>query len=193
MPPAPRKRTRKRKRRALSVSSSSSSSSSDSDAPATAKALPEPKAAIPLPSDDSSSSESSSSSSDSDSEPEQNLESITANTSGKSAPPAARPPPNRRDSPSPPPPSPTLPSFLPPKDAAEFENTEQEMKEKFRKFWMASVADGFKEDLEQIRVKEPNLGQSRLAMLIDSLASGADVFSSTTQRDGVNEMQVVLD
>ena len=25
------------------------------------------------------------------------------------------------------------------------------MKEKFRKFWMASMADGFKDDLEQIR------------------------------------------
>lgn len=25
------------------------------------------------------------------------------------------------------------------------------MKDKFRKFWMTSVADGFKDDLEQIR------------------------------------------
>ncbi|KAJ7062799.1 hypothetical protein C8F01DRAFT_1251610 [Mycena amicta] len=99
--------------------------------------------------------------------------------------------PPRRDSPSPPPPSPTLPSFLPPADAPNFEDAEKEMKARFRTFWMASVADGFKDDLEQIRVKEPNLGQSRLALLIDSLASGADVFSSTA--DGVNEMEVVLE
>jgi ribosome assembly protein 3 len=28
---------------------------------------------------------------------------------------------------------------------------EQILKEKFRKFWMTSVADGFKDDLEEIR------------------------------------------
>jgi ribosome assembly protein 3 len=28
---------------------------------------------------------------------------------------------------------------------------EQILKDKFRKFWMASVADGFKDDLEEIR------------------------------------------
>jgi hypothetical protein len=27
------------------------------------------------------------------------------------------------------------------------------MKARFKKFWMASVADGFKDDLEEIRVK----------------------------------------
>ncbi|KAF8169056.1 hypothetical protein K438DRAFT_1983631 [Mycena galopus ATCC 62051] len=58
---------------------------------------------------------------------------------------------------------------------------------------MASVADGFKDDLEEIRVKEPNLGASRLALLIDSLASGADVFSSTAQGSEINEMEVVLE
>jgi hypothetical protein len=68
-------------------------------------------------------------------------------------------------------------------------------KDKFRKFWMTSIADGFKDDLEEIR-KEPNLGSSRLSMLIDSLASGADVFSSSSQPGGgnaINEMEVVLD
>ncbi|KAJ7683518.1 hypothetical protein B0H17DRAFT_1073889, partial [Mycena rosella] len=60
------------------------------------------------------------------------------------------------------------------------------MKARFKKFWMASVADGFKDDLEEIRVKEPNLGASRLGLLIDSLASGADVFTSTAQ--GANEI-----
>jgi len=59
---------------------------------------------------------------------------------------------------------------------------------------MASVADGFKDDLEEIR-KEPNLGASRLALLIDSLASGADVFTSSRPGDSqaINEMEVVLE
>ncbi|KAJ7815965.1 hypothetical protein B0H14DRAFT_2845865 [Mycena olivaceomarginata] len=86
----------------------------------------------------------------------------------------------------PPPPSGALPTFIPPLQ----EDAEQLMKARFKKFWMASVADGFKDDLEEIRVKEPNLGSSRLGLLIDSLASGADVFSSTAD---INEMQVVLE
>jgi len=68
------------------------------------------------------------------------------------------------------------------------------MRDKFRKFWMASVAEGFKDDLEQIR-KEPNLNTTKLAMLIDSLASGADVFTSETKRmgkSGVDEVEVIL-
>jgi len=71
---------------------------------------------------------------------------------------------------------------------------EQVLKDRFRKFWMASVADGFKDDLEQIR-KEPGLTTSRLAMLIDSLASGADVYNSSAAAgsSSVNEMEVVLD
>lgn len=68
------------------------------------------------------------------------------------------------------------------------------MKEKFRKFWMSAVADGFKDDLETIQ-KEPNLTKARLALLVDSLASGADVFSSSTTILGgqVNDMQVILE
>lgn len=44
-------------------------------------------------------------------------------------------------------------------------------------------------------MKEPGLTTSRLAMLIDSLASGADVFPSMTSSgsSGANEMEVVLD
>ncbi|KAF7305843.1 Rsa3 domain-containing protein [Mycena chlorophos] len=186
----PRKRTRKRKRRALSTSSSSSSSSSEIDVPVAPKAPPIPvKTAEPSSSaddsDEESSSGSDSSSSDSDTGPY-----TTKSMPTKGAPTTTRL--QRRDSPSPPPQSPTLPSFLPPPDSPNVVDAEKEMKERFRKFWMASVADGFKDDLEQLRVKEPNLGQSRLALLIDSLASGADVFSSTTQADGVNEMQVLL-
>nr|GAT53094.1 predicted protein [Mycena chlorophos] len=190
----PRKRTRKRKRRALSISSSSSSSSSESDAPVAPKPPSIPaKTAEPASSSEEEEDSSSSSDDSSDSSSESEAELVaTKPAPTKSAPRAARPP--RRDSPSPEPHSPTLPSFLPPPDAPNFVDAEKEMKERFRKFWMASVADGFKDDLEQIRVKEPNLGQSRLALLIDSLASGADVFSSSTsQADGVNEMEVLLE
>lgn len=60
---------------------------------------------------------------------------------------------------------------------------------------MASMADGFKDDLEEIR-KEPNLGTSKLSLLIDSLASGADVFTSSSHSDrsgGINEIEVILE
>lgn len=75
---------------------------------------------------------------------------------------------------------------------------------------MGSVADGFRDDLEQIRkvsyatsaaffvwrftdLKEPHMTTSRLSLLIDSLASGADVFtSSSTKSNNVNEMDIVL-
>jgi len=67
---------------------------------------------------------------------------------------------------------------------------EQQLKDKFRQFWMSAIADGFKDDLEEIR-KEPNLGPSRLALLIDSLAAGAEVFSSNDDTT-INEMDVVL-
>lgn len=83
------------------------------------------------------------------------------------------------------------------------------MKDRFRKFWLATVADGFKDDLEEIRkvrsrlfslvlalsfepfLQEPNLGSSRLALLIDSLASGADVFANQNE-NSTSEMDIVL-
>jgi ribosome assembly protein 3 len=86
---------------------------------------------------------------------------------------------------------------------------EQQLKDKFRQFWMSAIADGFKDDLEEIRkvcvamiylwelsnaqfsFQEPNLGSSRLALLIDSLAAGAEVFSSNDDTT-INEMDVVL-
>jgi ribosome assembly protein 3 len=41
--------------------------------------------------------------------------------------------------------------------------------------------------------KEPDMTKSRLALLIDSLASGGEVFSSHVREDGgLNEMDVVL-
>ncbi|KAJ3511476.1 hypothetical protein NLJ89_g4079 [Agrocybe chaxingu] len=189
-PPAPRKRNRKRKRRAASSSSSSSSSdSSDSsgdDVPAKKIA---PKAQIPQES--SSSLSSSSESSDSSSSDE---EEVTTNAvpRGRQEEKDIAPKPARRLSPSPSPRPGELPSFLPSKDTTGGSKLqEQELKNKFRQFWMASVADGFRDDLETIR-KEPNLGTSRLALLIDSLAAGADVFTSSTNNSGINEMEVVL-
>jgi len=58
---------------------------------------------------------------------------------------------------------------------------------------MQSVADAFQDDLVQIH-KEPGMSKSRLAMLVDSLASGADVFTTNTltETGGVNEMDVVM-
>jgi len=58
---------------------------------------------------------------------------------------------------------------------------------------MQSVADAFQDDLVQIH-KEPGMNKSRLAMLVDSLASGADVFTSNSLAEtrDVNEMDVVM-
>lgn len=64
--------------------------------------------------------------------------------------PSSRPahpePPLQRDSPSPQH-NVDIPPFIP-NNAPE---SEQALKEKFRKFWMASIAEGFKDDLEEIR------------------------------------------
>ena len=77
---------------------------------------------------------------------------------------------------------------------------------------MASVADAFKDDLEEIRkvskllsmyacsslifyLQEPNLTTSRLAMLIDSLAAGGDVLTSSRVEpdSSMTEMEIVLE
>jgi len=59
---------------------------------------------------------------------------------------------------------------------------------------MTTIVDAFADDLDELR-KEPNMNPSRLALLIDSLASGAEVFSSSAQHgtNDVNEMEVVLE
>ena len=140
-PPTQRKRNRKRKRRAASSSSSSSSSTSEDEAPQTTtqKIVP-----VPLP-------ESNSSSSDSDS-------SGTSSSDEEDTIPRGRQPPNvapktpRQFSSSPSPPSAALPSFLPSENAGDDAGSkEKELKDRFRQFWMTSVADGFKDDLEEIR------------------------------------------
>jgi len=186
-PPTQRKRNRKRKRRAASTSSSSDSSSShstdDEASKTTTKIVPVvPSLSQPqLESDSSSDSESSSS------------DDTTAEIPRGRQPKNVTPKTPRQFSLSPPPPSAALQSFLPSENAeVDTGSKEKELQNRFRQFWMTSVADGFKEDLEEIR-KEPNLGTSRLALLIDSLAAGADVFSSSSiENDTLNEMDVIL-
>lgn len=57
---------------------------------------------------------------------------------------------------------------------------------------MANIADAYKDDLEVIR-KEPELGANKLNMLIDSLASGADIYSSIAPKPGqISDMEVAL-
>ncbi|KAK7436615.1 hypothetical protein VKT23_002707 [Stygiomarasmius scandens] len=182
-PPVQRKRNRKRKRRVeFSSSSSSSSDSSDEsgDEKTTTITLAAPKTKEIQPSDSDSSSSSSSSSSDSDSDDERPVKNIKSTDTTRSIR-AAIP-----REPSPPPPSIAIPSFIP--ENRVDSTHEQEMKEKFKKFWMSTVADGFKDDLEEIR-KEPNLTTTKLSLLIDSLASGAEVFST----ENVNEVEMVLE
>ncbi|KAH9034772.1 hypothetical protein EDB85DRAFT_1946692 [Lactarius pseudohatsudake] len=88
-------------------------------------------------------------------------------------------------SPSPSPPPVGLPPFLPSEGSgSRADEEEQALRNRFRQFWMASVADAFSDDLERIR-KEPSMTKSRLALLIDSLASGGE-------RGEMNEMEVVL-
>ncbi|KAL0954154.1 hypothetical protein HGRIS_005291 [Hohenbuehelia grisea] len=198
-----RKRNRKRKRRAASTDSSSSSSSSDSDE---SVALTPKVTSTPIAPEQSSSDESSSSSSSSDSDSDLDDHVTPSHQQPSvehSAPGAERPRRERGRSPpsrSPSPPSTAIPSFLPastsssdnPGDATAAADQEQQLKDRFRKFWMASVAEGFGDDLEKLR-KEPNLTTSRLGLLIDSLAAGADVFSSSSaSHNGINEMDVVL-
>ncbi|KAF8638115.1 hypothetical protein AX17_002435 [Amanita inopinata Kibby_2008] len=204
-----RKRNRKRKRRVAFSSSSSSSSSDESSGESpdesVAKVQKSPqkvvRIAVPKASSESASSSSSSDSSSeedaagtkgvqrptqSSNESRTHIQKGTAEISSRT---------HASLSPSPSPPPPTLPTFLP-ENGSKDDNVknQQVLREKFRKFWMASAAEGFRDDLEQIR-KEPNLNTSKLALLIDSLASGADVFTSSEKdgENGVNEINVILD
>ncbi|KAL1741965.1 hypothetical protein HDZ31DRAFT_5208, partial [Schizophyllum fasciatum] len=126
----------------------------------------------------SSSNDSSSSESESDSDSSSD-EGDTAQTAQGARPAATS---TSRRSPSPPLPSTDIPSLLPEKTAPGAQEKEQELRDKFRKFWMSAVVDGFKDDLEEIR-KEPNLTTPKLSLLIDSLASGAGVFSPAGKGD----------
>ncbi|KZT20583.1 hypothetical protein NEOLEDRAFT_1075397 [Neolentinus lepideus HHB14362 ss-1] len=196
MPPAKpvqqRKRNRKRKRRAASSSESSSESSSDeSSTPQVATKVQTTEKEKPV----SDESDESSSSSDSESESEAEQPRVEAGVREADAPKAnssQKAPPRQRSLSVSPPPA-TIPPFPPTSGVPGQESSdEQALKEKFRKFWMSSIADGFKDDLDVIR-KEPNMTSSRLGLLIESLAAGTDVFSSSPDKDRINEMEVVLD
>lgn len=144
-PVAPRKRNRKRKRRAASESSSSSSSSdSDSDEEQT-----KPPVAKQIVQPEESSSESSDTSSESESEHEAPVTTVSSTTARKSIP--SKKPQIVRRTPSPSPPPSKIPDFINSKVSENKDAQEQIMKDKFRRFWMTSVADGFKDDLEEIR------------------------------------------
>jgi hypothetical protein len=103
--------------------------------------------------------------------------------------PKTRPERSRSPSMSPSPPPSAIPPFLPNSKDATYAAKQAEMKDRFRTFWMSSIAGGFRDDLDRIR-QEPNMNKTRLTMLIDSLASGADVFQSES---GVDEMELVLE
>ena len=138
--PAPRKRTRKRKRRAVSVSSSSSSSqpsssSEEESSSDTIRKVPvTPKPAV---------------SSESESDSDSDTSSIV--TPSKDGLTLSQKPNKVHRSPSPSPPPVEIPSFLPPRRDVSAEEKEKDLKDKFRKFWMSSVADGFRDDLEELR------------------------------------------
>ena len=156
--PAARKRNRKRKRRAASSSSDSDSSNSDSSSDGGQKTTVVKRVAVTTknpPTPSASSSSSSASSSDEDSDEEKMVE-TTANAPTHTGA-AVTAVTTRPRSLSPTPPSATIPSFVPTVDASEDAvRSEQQLKERFRSFWMTSLADAFKDDLEQIRkVRRP--------------------------------------
>lgn len=152
-PPKPtptRKRNRKRKRRAASSSSSDGDSSSDSDAsrlPTTPKALPPVRvpSTAPSPDDEDTSSCGDESSEDESVHHEVALQKLQTSTDT----PRRSLSPDRRPCPVPP---------LP-----ENSQDKEVLRQRFRKFWMTSVADAFSDDLGEIRkVRRP---QSFLVIL----------------------------
>ena len=171
-PTAPRRRNRKRKRR-LASSSESSSDSSDSSSDDTSKKTPAKKAPLKkqatpsLVESSSSPSLSSSSLSSSDSENEDKTShvgepAIALISSAKSRrDDSGHPVPTPRPrSPSPTPPPADAPPFLPPEGSSSRAQDEQALRDRFRQFWMASVADAFGDDLEQIRQVRPQSSKS---------------------------------
>ncbi len=164
-----RKRNRKRKRRNVSISSSSESSDS-SDSSSDEQVVKMPTKTSKAPPLHESSSSSSSSSEDESSESEHD-ESHSARKFQSTSSQAAAPS-NAQDEILPPasgstnlhtrPPSPPplrnvpAPQLIPQRDAAgnlssADSEKDKELKDKFRKFWMSSIADAFSDDLNEIR------------------------------------------
>ena len=216
--PVQRKRNRKRKRRDVSSSSSSSDSDSSSDVDSVTKSKAV-TASVPLATATGSDSGSGSSSSDatsssSDSDEEEESREAQQDRDGQNATDENRPDSESKSKakarvPSPPP----LHNVPVPSLTAGNIEKEQELKARFRQFWMGSIAEAFADDLNEIRKvsahtrcrfvtqdsrtqklsQEPNMTQSRLGLLIDSLAAGADVYSSRGPGgEGTSEMAIVL-
>ena len=155
-----RKRNRKRKRRVASSSESSSSASEDSSSspedenPTTVKLKTQVSAKPVVSEDPSSSSESSESESERDSSSEagsdhegDDVDMLDASVPNKKSGKQEKVVYSRSPSPTPTP----IPSFLPTKpDGSVDTESEQQLKDRFRKFWMQSVADAFQDDLVQI-------------------------------------------
>jgi ribosome assembly protein 3 len=164
-PTAPRRRNRKRKRRQASSSPSSDSSDSTSDESEVPKKThikeaplikPQATRSSPSPSLSSSSSSSSDSEGSDDDDDDDNGAPVSHPASSSAIPQRTDSEPaktrdHRRRSPSPSPPPADAPPFLPPEGSSNRAQDEQALRNRFRQFWMASVADAFADDLEQIR------------------------------------------
>jgi ribosome assembly protein 3 len=150
MPPAtssreaPKKRNRKRKRRQAASSSSSSSSSSEEEGVSSSKP---PNTNQPVPpeelikEDTEDSSSSSSSEDDSTSGDDENAEMKSPKDAKRQLPSRSPSPVDHR-----------LPINIPLEPSNEEEKQrDAELKEKFRKFWMRTTAEGFKDELGQIQ------------------------------------------
>lgn len=169
-----RKRNRKRKRRVASSSESSSSpssednsSGSEGEGPTTVKLKTQGSTKPIVPEDSSSSSESSESGSESDSSSDEesvhqgdDVEMLDASGPTRKYGKQERTVYSRSPSPSPAP----IPSFLPTKlDGSADTEGEQQLKNRFRKFWMQSVADAFQDDLGQIHKVRIRRGSEKQA------------------------------
>lgn len=161
---AKRKRpNRKRKRRAVSISSSSSDSDNDSSSTDAGPKITVVKTAIASPEEKEKEE---SSDSDSDSDSSEDSDSDSSSEDAQPVLPKNDGPRIRSDSPGPIPPSASrIPSFLPSNShesneksvqggqqkGTETKEAEEALREKFNKFWMSSLVEGFKDDLDTIR------------------------------------------
>ncbi|OXH41350.1 hypothetical protein J008_00676 [Cryptococcus neoformans] len=205
LPPLPQKANRrKRRRRQLSISSSSDDDSSSDDEVVTSTIQPASQEAMEVDgasssassseSSSSSSSDSSASESDSESEADSGSESSAEVTKPVSAPGLAGQPKQRMryptNSPSPSPDSTLPPFFRSPGERAALASSE-ESRNKFKTVYMNKIVEGFGGELEKLRESDPTLGPKRLQLLIDSLASGIDVYNHPKQRKGDDDVDEV--
>jgi len=81
-----------------------------------------------------------------------------------------------------------LPAFFAPRTTEE----EDERRIRFRRLYMDKLVEGFSGDLETLRASDPSLSGQRLQRLIDSLASGIDVFHDPRQDTSPTLQQPLL-